>query len=71
MSKCPRLLWVHLKDAHPIFGIGDEVGGQGIATFQRSLGQEALPHVLKDDVSEIRRFHHANAAIGGRTHHLE
>lgn len=62
---------IHLKDAHPVFGVGSNVGGQGVATLQGSLGQETLPHILEDDVGKVGCFHNANAAARRRVHHLE
>lgn len=61
----------YLEDAHPVFGVGGDVGGQRVATLQRRLGQKALAHVLEDDVGEVGRLHDADAAARRRAHHLE
>ena len=53
---------MYLEDAHPVFGVGSDVRGQGVATLQGCLGQETLPHILEDDVGKVGRFHDADAA---------
>ena len=52
---------IHLKDANPVFRVGSNVRGQGVATLQGRLRQETLPHILEDDVGKVRRFHDADA----------
>lgn len=64
-------VWCYLKDAHPVFGVGGDVGGEGVATLQCLLGQEALPNILEDNMSKVWCFHDTNATGGRRAHHLE
>lgn len=53
---------VYLEYAHPVFGVGGNVWGQGVATLQGCLRQKTLPHVLEDDVGKVGCFHDADAA---------
>lgn len=53
---------LYLEYAHPVFGVGSNVWGQGVATLQGCLGQETLPHILEDDVGKVGCFHDADAA---------
>lgn len=53
---------MYLEDAHPVFGVGSDVRGQGVATLQGRLGQETLPHVLEDHMGKVGRFHDADTA---------
>lgn len=56
------LCLAYLEDAHPVFWVGRDVRGQGVATLQGCLGQETLPHILEDDVGKVRCFHEADTA---------
>lgn len=53
---------MYLEDAHPVFGMGSDVRGQGVATLKRCLGQETFPYILEDDVGKVGGFHNADAA---------
>lgn len=53
---------MYLEDAHPVFGMGGDVRGQGVATLERCLGQETFPYILEDDVGKVGGFHNADAA---------
>lgn len=55
---------MYLEDAHPVFGMGSDVRGQGVAALQRCLGQETFPYILEDDVGKVGGFHNADAAPG-------
>lgn len=61
----------HLEDAHPVLGVRRDVGRQRVAALQRRLRQEALAHILEEDVRKVGRLHDADAAAGRRVHHLE
>lgn len=52
---------MYLEDAHPVFGMGRDVRGQGVATLQRCLGQETLSYILEDHVGKVGSFHNADA----------
>lgn len=54
---CLCVFVTYLEDSHPVFGVGCNVRGQGVATLQRRLGQETFPHILEDDVGKIGCFH--------------
>lgn len=43
----------HLEYADPVLVVWFDELGEGIMTFQSSVGQVTLPHVLEDDVSEV------------------
>lgn len=53
---------MYLEDAHPVFGMGSDVRGQGVATLERSLGQETFSYILEDDVGKVGGLHDADAA---------
>lgn len=53
---------MYLEDAHPVFGMGCDVRGQGVATLERCLGQETFPYILEDDMGKVGGFHNADAA---------
>lgn len=52
----------YLEDAHPVFGMGSDVRGQGVATLKRCLGQKTFSYILEDDVGKVGGFHNADAA---------
>lgn len=64
-------LCAHLEDADPVLGVRRDVGRQRVAALQRRLRQEALAHILEEDVRKVGRLHDADAAAGRRVHHLE
>lgn len=52
---------MYLEDAHPVFGMGSDVRGQGVVTLERCLGQETFSYILEDHVGKVGSFHNADA----------
>lgn len=64
VTSCRSVCCVHLEDADPVLGVRCDVGCQRVAALQWRLRQEALAHILEEDVGKVGRLHNADAAAG-------